>query len=212
MIIPPDFLGAIMPFVLIFIVGFFLFKHDINDESRAQILSVKTVGFLILPLIAVFDGFFGPGASALYMISLVSLAGLGIVNATARVKLYNFSSNMGGLLAYVFVGAIYWKIGLLMALGQTIGSFIGARIAMSGGCKNYQTIAHCCLHHHGNQTDLLVKLQSSSECWHGCCQMFDKSFDARGTNNSWVDQGNDVRIRQSPLRKNFDQVSVFQIF
>ncbi len=78
---------------------------------------------------------FGPGAGSFYMLALLSLARLGIVQATAQTKLLNFSSNLGGFVFFCIIGAINWQIGLTMAIGQIIGSSIGARLAIKKGIQ-----------------------------------------------------------------------------
>jgi len=65
----------------------------------------------------------------------LSLLGVGIVQATAQTKLLNFSSNLGGFIFFCVVGAVNWEIGLTMAVGQIIGSSIGARLAIKKGIK-----------------------------------------------------------------------------
>ena len=57
------------------------------------------------------------------MLAFVSLAGFGVLKATAHTKLLNFASNIGGFIVFAVVGVIYWKIGLMMGVAQ----FLGAR-------------------------------------------------------------------------------------
>ena len=44
----------------------------------------------VVPLIAAYDGFFGPGTGSFYMMGFVLLAGYGVLKATAHTKLLNF--------------------------------------------------------------------------------------------------------------------------
>ena len=69
------------------------------------------------------------------MLAFISICGLGIIQATAQTKLMNFSSNIGGFAYFSIIGAINWEIGLTMALGQILGSTIGARLAIKKGIK-----------------------------------------------------------------------------
>jgi len=69
------------------------------------------------------------------MLAFISIGGLGIIQATAQTKLMNFSSNIGGFMYFSIIGAINWEIGLTMALGQIVGSTIGANFAIKKGVK-----------------------------------------------------------------------------
>ena len=69
------------------------------------------------------------------MLAYIFIGGLGVIQATAQTKLMNFSSNIGGFIYFSIIGVINWEIGLTMALGQIIGSTIGARLAIKKGIK-----------------------------------------------------------------------------
>jgi len=74
-------------------------------------------------------------ASVLTMLALVTLFGLGIVEATGRTKLLNFTSNIAALLIFALGGKIMWMAGLVMGLAQFIGAQLGARLAIKNGAK-----------------------------------------------------------------------------
>lgn len=131
--IPSTYLEAALPVVLIGIAIFFALKHQLGDADRAQVLSAFVVGFFVTPLIAFYDGLFGPGGGSFYMIAFVSLAGYGMVKATAHTKLLNFSSNLGGFIVFAMFGAVIWKTGLMMGIGQALGARLGAAVAMRKG-------------------------------------------------------------------------------
>ena len=69
------------------------------------------------------------------MLALVSLFGLGIVEATGRTKLLNFTSNIAALLMFLLGGKIIWSIGLTMGLAQLIGAQLGAKLAIRNGAS-----------------------------------------------------------------------------
>src|SRR5690606_38206296 len=87
----------------------------------------------IVPLIGFYDGAFGPGTGSFFMLAFVSLAGYGVLKATAHTKTLNFASNVGSFLTFAFVGAIHWKIGLIMGVAQFAGARLGAMFAMKKG-------------------------------------------------------------------------------
>ncbi|MDA9032487.1 TSUP family transporter, partial [Amylibacter sp.] len=133
--IPEQRLAIFIPYILIFVALYFGLSKNISDIGNAPILRFSILATLILPIVGLYDGIFGPGAGSFYMFALLSLLGVGIVQATAQTKLLNFSSNLGGFIFFCVVGAVNWEIGLTMAVGQIIGSSIGARLAIKKGIK-----------------------------------------------------------------------------
>jgi len=67
------------------------------------------------------------------MLALTTLFGLGIVEATGRTKLFNFTSNIAALAMFAAGGKIVWLTGLVMGIGQVIGAQVGAHIAIKNG-------------------------------------------------------------------------------
>ena len=86
-----------------------------------------------VPLVGFYDGVLGPGAGSFYMIAFVTLAGYGVLKATAHTKLANAASNLGSLSLFVLKGVVIWPVGLAMALGAFIGAQVGSRLAMRFG-------------------------------------------------------------------------------
>ena len=133
--IPEERLIVFIPYILILVALYFGLSKKISENGKTPILTFSILGTIILPIVGFYDGIFGPGAGSFYMFALLSLGGLGIVQATAQTKLLNFSSNLGGFLFFCIIGTINWKIGVTMAGGQIIGSSIGARLAIKKGIK-----------------------------------------------------------------------------
>ncbi|MFZ1468084.1 MAG: TSUP family transporter [Paracoccaceae bacterium] len=132
-LIPAEVLRIIMPVVLIGIAAFFAFRKSLSDQDRARRLGPGMFAVAVVPLIAAYDGFFGPGTGSFYMMGFVLLAGYGVLKATAHTKLLNFASNFGSLLVFVFSGATWWMVGLAMGVAQAAGAAVGARVAMRVG-------------------------------------------------------------------------------
>lgn len=133
--IPADNIRFILPFLLIAIALFFWLKPGLDDQSRAQRMRPTLFVATIVPAIGFYDGFFGPGTGSFFMLAFVSLAGHGILKATAHTKLLNFASNVGGFIVFAMAGAVVWKIGLAMGVAQILGAQIGARLAINKGAR-----------------------------------------------------------------------------
>lgn len=131
--VPVDWLRVIMPVVLVAVALFFAFKPGLSDAPRLLRLRPAVFAATVVPLIAAYDGIFGPGAGSFYMLAFVLLAGFGVLKATAHTKLLNFASNIGALAVFSNSGAMWWGIGFGMAAAQIAGAALGARLAIRLG-------------------------------------------------------------------------------
>ncbi len=134
-LVPADVLRLIMPVVLVAVAVFFALKPGLTNDSRAARMQPGVFAVTAVPLIAAYDGFFGPGTGSFFMLGFVMLAGYGVLKATAHTKLLNFASNAGGLAVFATSGAIWWAVGLAMGFAQVAGASFGARVAMRGGAR-----------------------------------------------------------------------------
>lgn len=134
-ILPVDILRIVLPVLLLAIAAYFMLKPDIGDVDRHRRISPFLFGLTVVPLIGFYDGVFGPGTGSFFMLAFVSLAGYGILKATAHTKLLNCTSNLGSLAAFAAVTTINWKIGIAMGIAQFIGAQIGAALAVKIGSK-----------------------------------------------------------------------------
>ena len=134
-LVPAEMLRIIMPVVLIGVAAFFALKPGLSDEARVERVRPAVFAVTAVPLIAAYDGFFGPGTGSFFMMGFVLLAGYGVLKATAHTKMLNFASNLGSLLVFVFSGATWWYVGLAMAVAQVAGASLGARVAMRVGAR-----------------------------------------------------------------------------
>ncbi|MDM9618792.1 hypothetical protein A6U87_16315 [Rhizobium sp. AC44/96] len=134
-IVPGDVLRAIMPVLLVAIALYFALKPNLNDVDKHRRMSPFVFGATLVPAIGFYDGVFGPGTGSFFMLSFVSLAGFGMLKATAHTKMLNFGSNIGALVVFVSFGATLWKIGLIMGVCQFLGAQLGSRLAMRTGAR-----------------------------------------------------------------------------
>ena len=134
-LLSPQLLRAVVPLLLIGIALYFGFSRALKTEDAAPRLALIPFACFVTPLIGFYDGVFGPGAGAFYMVAIVTLLGYGVLKATAHTKLANAASNLGSLCLFMLKGAVVWPIGLAMALGAFLGAQVGSRLAMRFGPK-----------------------------------------------------------------------------
>lgn len=133
--LPTDQLRLVLPVILIGIAAFFALKPGLNDLDRVQRVAPAVFAATAVPLVGFYDGVLGPGAGSFYMIAFVTLAGYGVLKATAHTKLLNFASNLGGLLAFALVGQPLWVVGIVMGAAQIAGATLGSRLASRIGAR-----------------------------------------------------------------------------
>ncbi len=134
-VLPTDTIRLVLPIVLVGIAVFFAVKKGLDDQDRQQRLTPLIFGASVVPLCGAYDGLLGPGAGSFYMLGFVSLAGYGVLKATAHTKLLNFASNLGGLAVFAVVATPWWFTGLAMAVAQVAGAQCGALLAQKIGAR-----------------------------------------------------------------------------
>jgi uncharacterized membrane protein YfcA len=134
-VLPGEWLNVVLPVMLIAIALYFAIKPNMDDVDRAQRVTPFLFGLLVVPMIGFYDGLFGPGTGSFFMLAFVTLAGYGVLKATAHTKLLNLASNLGGFAAFALAGAVVWQVGLMMGVCQFVGARVGAALAMRNGAK-----------------------------------------------------------------------------
>lgn len=132
---PTRLLQAVLPPLLILIALYFALSPKLSVDGSKPKLTYGVFAFVLAPLIGFYDGIFGPGTGSFFMLALVSLFGVGLIEATGRTKLLNFTSNIASLLVFMAGGKIIWTIGITMGLAQLLGAQLGARLAIKNGAN-----------------------------------------------------------------------------
>ncbi|MBU2937217.1 MULTISPECIES: TSUP family transporter [Pacificibacter] len=133
--LPTDVIRLGLPFLLIAVALFFAFKPGLDDVDKKQRISPVVFAAGFVPFIGFYDGILGPGTGAFFMIGFVSLAGYGVLRATAHTKLLNFASNVGGLIGFAIVAKPLWMLGLAMGAAQIGGAYLGSTLATRIGAR-----------------------------------------------------------------------------
>ena len=135
--IPREAFEPILLVVLVVVGGYVLLKPDVGSETVLRhsggrhLSTAMLVGFAI----GFYDGAMGPGTGSFLVLSLVALLGYSFLDASAKARMANWATNLGALVVFVPQGAVLWKVGLLMGLGNLLGGYLGARVAVSKGAR-----------------------------------------------------------------------------
>lgn len=133
--VPSGRLEFIIPILLLSVSLYVLFSPAVSDIDKKAKLTSLGYGVIFAPLIAAYDGFFGPGSGSFYIITLISLLGMNASKASATAKILNTFSNLGSVSFFIFSGYVLWKIAFLMAILNVLGNLTGARLVFLKGSK-----------------------------------------------------------------------------
>ncbi|WP_087018192.1 TSUP family transporter [Thaumasiovibrio subtropicus] len=133
--IDANVLTSLIPILLIAISLYFLLAPKTEAQDDKPGMATNLFAFSVGTSIGFYDGFFGPGTGSLFTVCFVALGGFTLVQATARTKVLNFTSNFAALLFFIFAGLPVWELGLVMAVGGFIGAQLGAKAVIGKGQK-----------------------------------------------------------------------------
>lgn len=131
-----------LPIVLVVLlaVGVFVtFRKDFGTSvapSSDSLISTRKLALLAAGtfLIGGYDGFIGPGTGT-FLVVLLAAAGCDFLTAASNAKAINTATNLASLLIFIPYGAVLWGPGLLMAVANIIGGYLGARTAIKAGSR-----------------------------------------------------------------------------
>ncbi|NLO92575.1 MAG: TSUP family transporter [Elusimicrobia bacterium] len=129
----PRLLAWLLPFLLSGVLAYMLFSPGFGQSRGAARFALRPLLCGLGLALGFYDGFFGPGTGTLWAAALVGLGGLELLGATGYAKIMNFSSNAAALCLFVIGGNISYEIGAVMAIGQLLGSRLGASMAIKRG-------------------------------------------------------------------------------
>lgn len=116
---------AACPLVLWVIWNKQTFMSELKDPPGNRFLSLLASGLAV----GFYDGFFGPGGGTFMLLSLLMSARLPLFEALLFSKLANTASAGVSLVSYGFQGYVHPKVGITMAVGMTLGGYMGASLA-----------------------------------------------------------------------------------
>lgn len=134
-ILPADNLKAIIPFLLVAILVYFLLSPKLGTQV-VQPKVTATFFYVVMGFVLGFyDGFLGPGTGSFWTVAYVFLLGVDLRSATAHTKVMNLTSNILSLIFFAFGQKVLWVLGLLMGLGQMCGAYLGSKLVIRRGTE-----------------------------------------------------------------------------
>jgi len=104
---------------------------DLRFTGHRHTAVAMMAGFVI----GFYDGALGPGTGSFFVFTLVGLLGYNFLEASAKARMANWATNVAALLVFTAQGAVMWRVGLVVGCCQLLGSYVGARTAVSRGSR-----------------------------------------------------------------------------
>ena len=140
--IPKAAFNPIILSCLVIVGAYTLFKPRLGEatslrwEGPRHTLAAVLTGFVI----GIYDGALGPGTGSFLVFALVGLMGYAFLEASAKAKIANVATNLGALTVFAPGGHIVVKVGIVMALMNLVGGYLGARTAVRLGSGFVRTV------------------------------------------------------------------------
>lgn len=133
--IPKTAFNPIILVLLVVVGAYTLLKPDLGSVTGLRFAGARhtTAAMGIGFLIGIYDGALGPGTGSFLVFALVGLLGYAFLEASAKAKIANFATNLGALVVFIPGGHVMWTVGLVMAVANIAGGYVGARTAVARG-------------------------------------------------------------------------------
>lgn len=134
-LIPRSAFDPIVVVALILVGGWVLWKPDAGKVTVLRHGARKHLAIAVVTGLTVgfYDGALGPGTGSFFVFALVGMLGYDFLEASAKARLANWTTNVASLLVFLPQGAIMWQLGLMMGAGNLVGGYLGARTAVAKG-------------------------------------------------------------------------------
>jgi uncharacterized membrane protein YfcA len=122
-------------FMMIAIFIYTLVKPDLGKVhvEKHSPKKMMVIGSIAACLIGFYDGLIGPGTGTMLMIALVAIMGFAFVGASAIAKVVNATTNLASIIVIGFSLGIMWKLGLVLAVANLAGGYMGSHMAIKKG-------------------------------------------------------------------------------
>ncbi len=133
--IPKSAFDPIVLVALVLVGGYVVLKPRLGEATvlrftgRPHLAAAMGTGLAI----GFYDGALGPGTGSFFVFTLVGLLGYSFLEASAKARLANWTTNLAALVVFIPAGAVLWKVGLLLGAANLVGGYLGARVAISKG-------------------------------------------------------------------------------
>ena len=125
---------AVLPVAAFIVLNKHLFR---NDGKHTPVADRRTMVICIAAafVIGIYDGFYGPGTGTFLIIAFTVLARMTVESANAQTKVINLTTNITSLTFFLLNGQVLFPLGLVGALCNMAGNWVGSGLAITKGTK-----------------------------------------------------------------------------
>lgn len=132
----------VMIYVLVLVLPisafFVLNKKTFHDYGSDEIVLDKrtyVTACVAAFFIGIYDGFYGPGTGTFLIIAFTVFAKMSVKTSNAQAKVINLTTNITALIIFILNGQVMFMIGIVAAICNMIGGYIGAGLVMKNGAR-----------------------------------------------------------------------------
>lgn len=135
---------VILPITAIIVLN----KHIFQDNGETEVKvnrRTMTTAIVAALVVGVYDGLYGPGTGTFLIIAFVVFGKLGMLPANGQTKLINCTTNWTSLVLYLISGNVLLPLGIVAAIANMVGNYLGTNLALKGGSKIVKPCILCVL-------------------------------------------------------------------
>jgi cupin 2 domain-containing protein len=125
----------IVPILMLIVFVINLFSRSLGMQSGRKFMPEQYFFPLFGFILGFYDAFFGPGIGSFWIMAIVFFLGYTFWQACGYAKVLNLKSNLFALAFFLYYGQVDFFFGLIMAVGQLIGSYLGSHMVILKGSK-----------------------------------------------------------------------------
>ncbi|MYL51420.1 TSUP family transporter [Halobacillus litoralis] len=135
--IPDDLFNRILSIVMIVVLVIMIWKpHKNLSAASSQDSRMKKVGLvLIFFFIGIYGGFIQAGVGFVIIAALTLVTGLSLVKINSIKVFVVAVYTLSALVVFVVNDQIHWGYGITLAIGTSLGAFLGSKFAVKHGDK-----------------------------------------------------------------------------
>jgi len=133
--IPDALFQKVLAAVMLLVVGLILWNPTRRLQGDQAVLSPKRrlLAIVAFFFVGVYGGFIQAGVGFIIIATLVLITGLDLVQTNSHKVFVVGVYTLAALVTFALSGKVNWVIGLVMAIGNGIGGWIGSQLAVTKG-------------------------------------------------------------------------------
>ena len=135
--IPDDLFNRILSIVMIVVLVIMIWKpHKNLSAANGQNSRMKKIGLvLIFFFIGIYGGFIQAGVGFVIIAALTLVTGMSLVKINSIKVFVVAVYTLSALVVFVVNDQIHWGYGITLAIGTSLGAFLGSKFAVKHGDK-----------------------------------------------------------------------------